>query len=151
MKRLISVLCFFLLVASTSCSKKGTTTTPEEVATKFPAPEWKEDNTGKYPGTMTAVVALPLTLASYVMENDQLAAFVNGECRGVGVLEKVNSLNVFFVLIHGLPDETSKVKFRYYSSKTAFMYEFTAAVNFLLDDVYGTAQNPKKLELTQLK
>jgi hypothetical protein len=151
MKKITSMLFVFLLVAIFSCSKNGNTTPPEEVATKFPAPVWKEDNTGKYPATMTSVVALPVTLAGSILQNDQLAAFVNGECRGVGVIEKVNNRDLFFVLIQGLPDETSKVKFRYYSSKSSYMYESNDAINFLIDAIYGTAQNPKTLELSQLK
>jgi hypothetical protein len=151
MKRITSVLCFFLLVASFSCSKRGTTTTPEDVAIKFPPPAWKGDNTGKYSATMTAVVTLPPTLTGNVTATDELAAFVDGECRGVGALEKVNNLDVYFVLIQGLPEETSKVKFRYYSSKTSYIYETDTAINFLIDAIYGTAQNPKTLELTQLK
>jgi hypothetical protein len=151
MKKLTRVLCVFLLVATFGCSKNGTTTSTEVAATKFPVPAWKEDNTGKYPATMTSVVTLPPTLSSNVFENDHLAAFVNGECRGVGVLEKVNNLNVFFVMIQGLPDESSKVKFKYYSSKTSYMYETHAPITFLIDGIYGTAQNPKTLELIQLK
>jgi hypothetical protein len=149
MKWLTSVLGVFLLMAILSCSKNGNT--PEEVATKFPAPTWKVDNTGKYPATMTSVVVLPAMLAGNLLENDQLAAFINDECRGVGVLEKVNDQNLYFVMIHGLPDETSKVKFKYYSSKTSYMYESNDAINFLIDAVYGTAQNPKTLEFSQLK
>jgi hypothetical protein len=151
MKRMVSVLCFFLLAAAYGCSKKAATATPEIAATKFPAPAWKEDKTGKYPATMTAVVTLPVTLAGSVTANDELAAFVNGECRGVGSLEKANNRDVFFILIQGLPAETSPIKFKYYNNKTSYMYETNAALNFLIDDIYGTAQNPKVLEFTQLK
>jgi hypothetical protein len=137
------------MVTILSCSKNENT--PEEAATKFPAPTWRVDNTGQYPATMTSVVALPATLAGDVMENDQLAAFINGECRGVGVLEKVNNLHLFFVMIHGMSDETSNVKFKYYSSKSSYMYESNEPINFLIDAIYGTAQNPKTLELSQSK
>ena len=100
---------------------------------------------------MTAVLTLPTSLAAAVIENDQLAAFVNDECRGVGTMEKVNAQNLFFVMIHGMPDETSKVKFKYYSGKTSYMYESKDTLNFLIDAIYGTAQNPKTLQLSQLK
>jgi hypothetical protein len=100
---------------------------------------------------MTSVLTLPTSLAAAVIENDQLAAFVNDECRGVGTMEKVNAQNLFFVMIHGMPDETSKVKFKYYSSKTSYMYESKDTLNFLIDAIYGTAQNPKTLQLSQLK
>jgi hypothetical protein len=132
------------------CSKSENNA-PEPPGTKFTAPEWKQDTSGRYPASMTAVLALPNSLAAAVLESDQLAAFVNDECRGIGTVEKVNTQNLFFVMIHGMPDETSKVKFKYYSTKTSFMYESKDTLNFLIDAVYGTAQNPKTLQLSQLK
>lgn len=150
MKWITSLLCVFLLVTALSCSKTGSTN-PNESGTKFPAPQWQADTTGKYPATMTAVLALPGALAGDLMANDQLAAFINGECRGLAALEKVGNVDLFFIMIRGLPDETSNIKFKYYSSKTSYMYESNDTIRFLIDDVYGTAQNPKTLELSQLK
>ena len=89
------MLYVFLVAATLSCSKNSVDT-PEKVATKFPAPNWKADDTGKYPATMTAVFTLPVTLVGGSTENDKLAAFVNDECRGVGVVVGVNNLNLFF-------------------------------------------------------
>ena len=150
MKRISSALYIFLIAATIGCSKNPDNTT-EEVATKFPVPTWKADDTGKYPATMTAVFNLPPTLASGFTKNDKLAAFVNDECRGVGAIVEVNNLNLFFVLIQGLPEETNKISIRYYSDRTSFMYESRFALTFLADDIYGTAENPKILEFTQLK
>ena len=150
MKRISSALYIFLIVAALGCSKKASVDVPEKAATKFPVPTWKADDTGKYPATMTAVVTLPATLAGDAMDNDKLAAFVNNECRGVGVIVKVDNLSPFFVLIQGLPEETNKIIFRYYSNKTSYMYESRSPLTFLADGIYGTAANPKTLELTQL-
>lgn len=151
MKQIVFLLLILVVVTMFSCSKKDGTSQPEEPATKFPAPTWKDDTTGRYPATMTAVVALPAALAGDVLEQDQLAAFVGTECRGVGVLETVNNQKLYFVLIKGLSDESSDIKFRYYSSKTSYMYETHTAINFLIDAIYGTAQNPKTLAFLQLK
>lgn len=151
MKSISLALYIFLIAAILGCSKKSAVDAPEEVATKFPVPTWKADNTGKYPATMTAVITLPVTLAGGVMENDKLAAFVNDECRGVGAIVKVDNLNLFFVLIQGLAEETNKITFRYYSNKTSYMYESQPALTFLADAIYGTAANPKMLEFKQLK
>ena len=150
MKRISLPLYIFLIAATLGCSKNSVDT-PEKVATKFPVPNWKADDTGKYPATMTAVFTLPVTLAGGSTENDKLAAFVNDECRGVGVTVEVNNLNLFFVLIQGLPEETNKITIKYYSSKTSYMYESKSALTFLADGIYGTAENPKIAELTQLK
>ena len=153
MNKLIITLYFAVLLMAAGCSKSSdvgssTTGTP---ATTFAAPTWKADDTGKYPATMTAVVALPTALAANTATGDKLAAFVNGECRGVGVIDKVNNQDLYFVLIQGMPDETSKVTFKYYNSKTSFLYEAVSATSFLIDAVYGTAQNPMVLELKQVK
>lgn len=150
MKSITLLLFVFLPVIIASCSKNGGTN-QDESATKFATPQWKADTTGKYPATMTSVLALPAALVSTLTANDQLAAFINGECRGVASLEKVGNADLFFIMIHGLPDESGRIKFKYYSSKTSYMYESSDALNFLIDAVYGTAQNPKILELVQLK
>lgn len=151
MKRTWSALYIFLIAAALGCSKKASVDMPEEVTNKFPTPTWKADDTGKYPATMTAVVTLPVTLAGSTMGTDKLAAFVNDECRGVGAIVKVDNLNLFFVLIQGLPEEANAIVFRYFSTKTSYMYESRSSLTFLADGIYGTAANPKTLELTQLK
>ena len=150
MKTLLSAIYIFLIAAALGCSKNSEDV-PEEVATKFSVPTWKEDDTGKYPATMTAVFALPLTLAKSFSEDDKLAAFVNDECRGVGTIVEVNNTKLFFVLIQGLPEESNTIAIRYYSNKTSYMYESRSALNFLADGVFGTAENPKMLELIQLR
>lgn len=150
MKKITSVFYIFLMVAVLGCSKNPAVT-QEAIATKFPVPNWKADETGKYPATMTAVFTLPVTLAGGSTENDKLAAFVNDECRGVGVIVQVNHLNLFFVLIQGLTEEVNKITIKYYSNKTSYMYESQSALTFLADDIFGTAENPTMLGLTQLK
>ena len=150
MKRILSAVYILLMLAALGCSKSPVEIKPAEPA-KFPEPNWKVDETGKYPVTMTAVFNLPVTLAGSVQENDKLAAFINDECRGVGVIVKVNDQNLFFVLIQGLPEETNNIIIKYYSNKTSYMYQSQATLTFLADGNYGTAENPKIVELTQLK
>ena len=150
MKKILSAVYILLMLATLSCSKSQVEPKPAE-ATKFPEPTWKADDTGKYPATMTAVFNLPVTLAASSQENDKLAVFVNEECRGVGVIVKFNNQNLFFVLIQGLPEETSSLTIKYYSNKTSYMYQSPPSLSFLADGNYGTAENPKIVELTQLK
>jgi hypothetical protein len=150
MKKIFSAIYIFLLLAGLGCGKESADP-PKEITTKFPPPAWKANDTGKYPATMTAVVTLPSPLATDALENDNLAAFIGDECRGVGVVIDVNSQKLFFVLIQGMPDESNKITFKYYSIKTSFMYESRTSLNFLVDDVYGTAGNPKTIDLEQLK
>ncbi len=147
----ISYVVIMLLLIGTSGCKKDPGATTEEVFTKFPPPTWRADETGKYPASMTAVVAIPATLQRNVNESDQLAAFINNECRGDGVRVKVDTTYVYFILIRGLADEQSKIVFKYYSAKSSYLYQTQPVVSFLVDDVYGTAQNPKELALSPVK
>lgn len=147
----MKIVLFLLLLATlTGCSKKAEVN-PGETFTKFQPPAWLVDESGKYPYSMTAVVALPATLSKQIIDGDQLGAFINDECRGSGEAIKVGSDKLFFVLIRGLADEQTSITFKYYSASTSYMYKTQANLNFLVDAVYGTASNPKMLELTQLK
>ncbi|HSU52078.1 MAG TPA: hypothetical protein VLJ41_15835 [Segetibacter sp.] len=150
MKTFLWVISVILSVVTLGCSKNSDIV-PEDVLTKFPPPAWKTDETGKYPFSMTAVVTIPSKLSANMDDGDKLAAFVNDECRGEGVAVKVNSTNVFFVLIHGLADEHGQVIFKYYSAKSSYLYKTGPVLNFLVDDVYGTAQNPKILDLNPIQ
>lgn len=152
MKLAAWIIGIFLLMGTTACKKSEEVTgTNKEEQTKFPPPKWKADEGGKYPATMTAVVALPLTLQGNMTVDDELAAFINGECRGEGVVVKVGTVNLYFILIRGLAEEQKPVVFKYYNAKSSYLYQTEPVVNFLIDDVYGTAENPKLLALNPVK
>jgi hypothetical protein len=142
-----------LLVIGTIACRKGADVAekPKEEQTKFPPPKWKADETGRYPASMTAVVVLPALLQTAITEEDQLAAFIGGECRGEGARVRVGSTDMYFVLIRGLADEQSPVTFKYYNAKSSFLYQTGPVVNFLIDGVYGTAESPKVLDLSPVK
>lgn len=118
---------------------------------KYPSPDWKVDTSGKYPVSMTAVVALQDELQPMTPGADKLGAFVADECRGVGVPVNVNNTTVFYVLIHGTAAEQSKVSFKYYRAKTSYLYRTTDFLNFAVDENYGTADAPAVLDLQQMK
>ena len=138
MKNLIKYFAALLLlpVCLGSCQKE------EEVYPVYPAPAWQVDN-AKYSVNMTAVVVLPDNLLPYFQENDQVAAFVGDECRGIGELID----NAFFVTIKGTPEEDSKVFFQYYSTRNQYMYKTDATLSFEQDVIYGTADAPEVLTL----
>lgn len=100
---------------------------------------------------MTAVVALPASLEPTKGPGDQLAAFIGEECRGLGVVVNVETKYLYFLLIRGLADEQSKITFKYYNGKTGYLYKTNPDLSFLVDAVYGTAQNPKLLSLSAVK
>ena len=125
----------------TGCSKDLNHTT-------FPAPSWQIDKTGKSPVSMTAIVSTYYPLNADLLPADKLGAFINGECRGIGSLVKISPISsVFFILIHGTAAEQNKITFKYYSSKTSYMYATTDFLTFKVDESFGTADKPEILDL----
>lgn len=140
MKNYIVLLASVLLL-NTSCKKEATHTT-------FPNPSWTVDQTGKYPVSMTAVVTMYYNLNADLSEQDKMGAFVNDECRGFGTQVKISPIStVFFVHIRGTAAEQGKIKFKYYSSKTSYMYQTSDFLTFKVDSNFGTADKPEILDL----
>lgn len=123
----------------------------EEYAT-FPTPDWKEDQTGKYPYSMTAVVSLYYDINAEVMPEDKMAAFVGDECRGIGKWIKIGpTSSAFFILIHGTASEQKKLNFKYYSSKNRYLYTTSDFLDFKVDTNFGTADKPEILDMKPVK
>lgn len=154
MKTLYLLFGLWLLAGAAGCRKEAGESPAierEEKRATFPPPAWKEDETGRYPATMTAVVTLPDALQSHTSDRDQLAAFISDECRGVGLKDTIAGKLVYFIMIRGLADEQNKIVFKYYHGKTGYLYQTAPDLSFLIDAVYGTAQQPKQLQLIAVK
>ena len=83
---------------------------------------------------------------------DMMAAFVAGDCRGVGVIIKVNDTSsVFYILIHGAASEQDKISFKYYSKASSYMYSTTDFLTFAVDSNFGTPDNPEVPALAPVK
>lgn len=93
MKKLRFILPLFALCVLflTGCKK-------EEIFKTFTQPYWHEEINAEYTATMTAVVTLPQEIGTYIQEGDELAAFINGECRGVA--KNIDGLN--YIMIKGM-------------------------------------------------
>ena len=137
------MISFVLVNTFVGCSKKDDTPQPY----KFPVPVWMKDASGKYPLSMTAVVRLSYKLNLNLQPNDQLAAFINGECRGTGVMVKAGLANVFNIVIQGTSTENSKVTFKYYSNFNQNMFLTTDFLAFTVDRSFGSPDNPETLPL----
>lgn len=129
--RIILSIMAVCIVALSGCKK-------EEVYKTFEKPHWKEVFDAEYTTSMTAIIDLPRELAVYANENDELAAFVNGECRGIAV--KVDGLN--YIMIKCKPDEDGMVTFKYYSAANKYMYQCVNCTPLENDGIYGTADSP---------
>ncbi|MCP9610486.1 hypothetical protein [Coprobacter tertius] len=130
-----SLTLFLFILGLNSCQK-------EEVYKTFPPPVWQVEDT-KYSVNMTAVVVLPPNMQALYQKNDQIAAFVNDECRGIGQFVD----NAFFITIKGLPEEISKVSFKYYNNQNQYMYSTDAFLSFEQDAIFGTIDAPEILTL----
>lgn len=139
MKKFLLIIATFCLCFSLSNCKKDNP--------KFSSPSWSFDAIGKYPATMTAVVQLPDYLKMGLKVNDKMGAFINDECRGTGELIKLDSVSAFFVMIHGSASENGTIIFKYYASRNSHIYSSKDTLNFGVDENYGTADNPKALNL----
>lgn len=143
-RQFISIVLASILSISIGCKKdKG------KNYSRFPVPEWKVDETGKYPYSMTAVVKVPDEIKTGISAGDKLGAFVNDECRGLGVQVNVNGSIVFYVLIRGTASEQSKIQFQFYDSGSEFLYKTDNFIDYVVDGNYGTADNPASPDLVQ--
>lgn len=145
MKNTFLIIALFCLFISLSNCKK------DSVTTNIPPPSWVISDINKYPATMTAVVQLPDHLKKDLQSNDEMGVFINEECRGKGELIKLDSTSAFFIMIHGTNSENGKILFKYYSFKHSNLYSSKDTLNFVVDDNYGTADNPKSLQLEVAK
>ncbi len=127
---LVTLMCF-------SCED-------EEKYTKYDHPRWTVEE-GNYTTSMSCVIDLPKSLQTYKSGDDELAVFANGQCRGTATL--IN--NLFFIDPVGSYDEVSMLEFRYYSSKTCYMY-ISNKIQFKPDETIGSIDKPYVPTLTNM-
>ena len=116
----------------------------DEEFTKYETPQWSVCE-GNFSTSMSCVIDLPDFLQAYKSENDKLAVFANGQCRGIATF--INGR--FFIDPVGTYEEVTMLEFRYYSSQTAYMYS-SNKIQFKPDETLGTIDQPYILTLTNL-
>lgn len=126
-----------LCAAQMSCKKS------DAAPPTSPIPIWKADAIGLYPYSMTAVVSPSTPQNTTIGVNDQLGAFVNGECRGTGTIKTIGTASAFFILVHGNASENSPVVWKYYNAKSSVQYVASESVNFQVDSNIGTVDSPR--------
>ena len=105
------------------------------------APLWQGPDLSLYPASMTAVVRLPLLLEAFAGEGDEMAAFIGDECRAVAQKVTVDDTALYFIHIKAASEEDGSVQLRYYCNALTRIFTATA-VPFVINDVYGTADDP---------
>lgn len=140
-KKIITFVLLGILMLLMGCQK-------EEISyPTFSAPGWNVVDNPNFSVSMTAVVSLPDYLASYAQDDDELAAFVGDECRGIA--KKMGY--IYYVLISGTTNETSHIHFCYYSARNKYMYHTASDINFKADDRIGMTDEPRALSLEIIK
>lgn len=135
-------VCGFLILVSliltvTSCK--------EEEYTTYPKPTWSVVYADRSV-SLSGVIELPTYLKPYMTKDDQLGAFIDGTCCGLATYVD----GQFYINVLGTPSETKGITFKYYSSKTQYMYEEKEKISFQADKIIGTADDPYVLTLTLL-
>jgi hypothetical protein len=139
-----------ILLVSCICLLAGACKEEEETFPTFPAPVW-DVNPAMYSVNMTAVVKLPSNLEEYAQADDRLAAFVGGECRGVGEVVETSGRKLYFVTIHGTADDESTVSFQYYSARNRYLYRTDELFAYEADKMFGTVDEPEILTFSIVK
>lgn len=111
----------------------------------FDSPNWSVSNTGSFEYTMTMAVALPDSLIAVEQSADKLAVFAGDDCRGIADRIEVSSGKyVWLAVVYG-NNNSETISFKYYSSKTKYMYQSSSTKPFAIDGVIGTIDNPEKI------
>ena len=108
--------------------------------------DWVKPDMNIYSASMTAVVRMSDYIQPSIGANDQFAAFIGTECRGVG--QQITSAageTVYLIQVKGDPSETDAVTFRYYCDATKELFYTTDEVAFESDAQLGNVETPQAL------
>ena len=95
----------------------------------FDSPNWSVSNASSFEYTMTMAVALP----------DSLTAGEQSDR-----IEVSSGKYVWLAVVYG-NNNSETISFKYYSSKTKYMYQSSSTKPFAIDGVIGTIDNPEKI------
>ena len=109
----------------------------------FGSPNWTVKDIRAFEHTMTVAAVLPDSLSSNELGNDKLAVFAGSECRGVAErLELTPAKHIWMITVYG-NKTTENLTFKYYSSKTKYMYNSATSTPFVPDGNVGTIDKPQ--------
>ena len=106
---------------------------------------------GSHPLRMKAVFEINYDFLTSVTGADQLAAFVNGECRGKGRFVERNGKKLFEVDINGSLGTTEKVSIKYYNAARKCQYESVSTFDFVAESTFGSIAAPELIELNVIE
>jgi len=138
----IWIVALFLVITG-SCS------IDDDQYTTWPEPTWSVESPELLPNSFTAIVAIPDNVNVYASDNDQVAAFIDGECHGVGTLVKDedSEKRVYFLTIRASDTESGEITFKYYNANLSYLYQAEETIDFEADGTYGSYDSPIILNL----
>ena len=110
-------------------------------------PDWKDPPYNLYELNMTAILMIPVSLYTCESEGDLMAAFINGECRGVTTMTATNVFNVYPLFIRSNAEDPKEVTIKYYSKKCKQVFVVENAFPFYADVALGAGQPMELYEL----
>ncbi len=103
------------------------------------APSWQA---AKYTFSMTAVVVLSDYLSRFETDKDEMAVFLNDECRGVATTRIIDDKKYYFIMIAGESTDKGKLSFKFYNDSLNHIYYCDDVVDFKLNTKYGSLEIP---------
>ncbi len=111
--------------------------------TAMAQPAGWEVNPNLYDYSMTITGKVSIDGDFSVDENDMIAAFIDGECRGITNVKYQSVLNDYFVFLMVYSKApTGTVTFKIYDASQDKLVEVVSQVNFLINDIKGSISSP---------
>ncbi|QKG79124.1 gliding motility-associated C-terminal domain-containing protein [Tenuifilum thalassicum] len=113
-------------------------------------PGWSV-NPADYSYTMTITGVFNYNGYEVTNASDKIAAFIDGECRGVSGFELSESNNryMFYLVVYS-NEENKNVTFKYYNSTNNTTYDAERSVTFSINGIVGNLQAPLVLSYPTL-
>lgn len=112
-------------------------------------PDWNVVDDSNLQYSMTVIFRLSDFLEKYISEDDCIAAFISGECRGKATVQELGGHKLFFLYIKGNNGEPP-VSLKYYSARNKRLYELDELYPFSQNSEYGTVSQPEVIYFEQV-
>lgn len=118
----------------------------------YPLPVWTVQSPEIFPNSFTAIVNLPKNMNLLAQDTDLVAAFIDDECRGIGnlVQSEDKKRRAYIITVRGSSTENRNIVFKYYSTRTSYLYQAATTIAFEIDGTYGTYDTPITLDLKNI-
>ncbi len=113
-----------------------------------PAPDWTV-NSSDFQYSMSVIGQLKIDGSFSANKNDKIAAFVNGQCRGVAQNLYIEGYDKFivFLTIFSNTDVGENVSFKIWNASEGYVHtNVTPEISFVYNEIIGTVTEPQIIE-----